>query len=54
MAAKLTEILNSGTAGGHVAARIENYERRYGSGARGGLDERKTDYRNFFLARKPE
>ena len=45
--AKLTEILKNGTPGEHVAARIENYERRYGGGARDGLDERKTDYRNF-------
>ena len=47
MVVKLTGILKGGTAGEAVAARIEDYERRYGGGARDGLDERKTDYRNF-------
>ena len=43
MVSKLTGILN---AGDRVATRIEDYERRYGGAARGGLDERKADYRN--------
>ena len=44
---KLTDILKDGNGGDRVAARIEDYERRYGGAARGGLDERKADYRTF-------
>ena len=44
---KLTDILKDGKGGDRVAARIEDYERRYGGAARGGLDERKADYRTF-------
>ena len=47
MVSKLTGILKDGNAGDRVAARIEDYERRYGGAARGGLDERKADYRKF-------
>ena len=47
MATKLTNLLKDGQSGGRVAARIEDYEDRYGGEARGGVDERKTDYRNF-------
>lgn len=47
MVSKLTDILKTGSAGDRVAARIEDYERRYSGAARGGLDERKSDYRNF-------
>ena len=47
MASKLTGILKGGNAAARVAERIEDYDRRYGGEARGGLDERKTDYRNF-------
>ena len=46
MVSKLTGILKGGNAGDRVATRIEDYERRYGGAARGGLDERKADYRN--------
>ncbi|MCY3856941.1 MAG: hypothetical protein OXF78_11685, partial [Rhodospirillales bacterium] len=47
MAIKLTKILKDGNTGGRVAARIKDYERRFGGEARGGLDERKTGYRDF-------
>ena len=48
MESKLTNLLRDGDAGGRrVAARIEDYERRYGGAARGGRDERKADYRDF-------
>ena len=47
MASKLTGILKGVNAAERVAERIEDYDRRYGGEARGGLDERKTDYRNF-------
>ena len=47
MSSKLTDLLKDGNAGDGVAARIEDYKRRYGGAARGGLDERKADYRNF-------
>ncbi len=47
MASKLTGILKGGNAAERVAERIEDYDRRYGGEARGGLDERKADYRNF-------
>ena len=47
MAIKLTKILKDGNMGGRVAARIKDYERRFGGEARGGLDERKTGYRDF-------
>lgn len=46
MASKITDILKDGNAGDGVAARIENYERRYDGATRDGVDERKTDYRN--------
>ncbi len=45
MASKLTGILKGGSGG--VAPRIEDYEHRYGGAARGGLDQRKADYRDF-------
>ena len=45
MVSKLTDILKDG--GGGVASRIEDYEHRYGGAARGGRDERKSDYQNF-------
>ena len=54
MVAKLTEILKNGTAGEHVAARIENYERRYGGGARRRSGRAQDELPEFFLARKPE
>ena len=44
---ELTDILKDGKAGDPVAARIENYERRYGGPSRGRLDERKAYYRDF-------
>ena len=47
MASKLTDILKDAKSGDRVAARIREYDRRYGGAARGGLDERKTDYQNF-------
>lgn len=47
MATKLTRILKDGPAGSPVAARIKDYERRFGREAPGGLDERKTGYRDF-------
>ena len=47
MISKLTDILKSAESGDRVATRIREYDRRYGGAARGGLDERKTDYRNF-------
>ncbi len=47
MARRLTGILKDGSGGDCVAARIEDYARRYGGAAQDSLDERKTDYRNF-------
>ncbi len=47
MESKLTDFLKDGNASDRVAARIEDYDRRYGGTARDGLDERKKDYRNF-------
>ena len=47
MAIKLTKILKDGNTGSRVAARIKDYKHRYGGRARGGLDERKSDYRDF-------
>ena len=44
---KLTKFLKDENGGDHVAAGIEDYEHRYGGATRGGLDERKTDYRQF-------
>ena len=44
---KLARILSERPTGERVAARIEDYERRYGDGSRDGGDARKTDYRNF-------
>ena len=46
MTSKLTGILKEGNAGDRIAARVGDYERLYGGAARGGLDERKADYRN--------
>ena len=47
MISKLADILKDAKSGDHVATRIREYDRRYGGAARGGLDERKTDYRYF-------
>ena len=47
MISKLTDILKDAKTGDHVALRAREYDRRYGGAARGGLDERKTDYQNF-------
>ncbi len=45
MTYKVTGILKDADSG--VATRARDYDRRYGGAARGGLDERKADYRNF-------
>ena len=45
MESKLTDFLKDGNASDRVAARIEDYDRRYGGTARDGLDERKKDFR---------
>ena len=47
MISKLTDILKDAKSGMDVASRARDYARRYGGAARGGLDERKADYRNF-------
>ncbi len=47
MISKLADILKNAKSGDHVATRIREYDRRYGGAARGGLDERNTDYRYF-------
>ena len=44
---KLTKFLKDGNDGDHVATSITDYEHRYGGAARGGLDERREDYRNY-------
>ena len=44
---KLTDILKDAKSGDRVSTEIREYDRRYGGAGRGGLDERKTDYRNF-------
>lgn len=44
---KLTDILKDAKSGDRVEVDISEYDRRYGGAERGGLDERKTDYRNF-------
>ena len=47
MALKLTDIHKDRSGGDRVAARTLDYDRRYGGAARGGEDERKSDYRGF-------
>ncbi len=47
MTTKLSKILSDRNSRESVAARVEDYERRYGGESRGTGDERKTDYRNF-------
>ena len=47
MVSKLAKFLKDGNDGDHVATSIKDYEHRYGVAARGDLDERKADYRNF-------
>ena len=47
MISKLTDILKDAKTGDRVALLAREYDRRYGGAARGGLDERKTDYQNF-------
>ena len=47
MISKLTDILKDAKSGDRVALRAREYDRRYGGTACGGLDERKTNYRNF-------
>ena len=47
MAVKLTDILKDAKSGDGVASRAEDYDRRYGGAARGGRDERKSDYKDF-------
>ena len=47
MISKLTDILKDAKSGDRVALLAREYDRRYGGAARGGLDERKTDYQNF-------
>ena len=47
MARKLTGILKNEGGGEPVAARIEDYERRYGGEAPDGPGARKADYRHF-------
>ena len=47
MSSKLTDILKDAKSGERVATGIREYNRRYGGAARGGANERKTDYRNF-------
>ncbi len=44
---RFTDILKDAKSGDRVEAGISEYERRYGGAGRGGLDERKSDYRNF-------
>ena len=47
MVSKLTDILKDSQSGDGVGTRFHDYHRRYGDAARGGLDERKKDYRDF-------
>ena len=47
MSTKLTDILKQGKAEDRVAHRVRDYDWRYGGAARGGQDERKSDYRGF-------
>ena len=47
MAPRLTDILKEAQSGDRVDTAVRDYDRRYGGEARGGLDERKTDYQNF-------
>ncbi len=47
MMTRLARILSDRSTRESVAARVEDYERRYGGESRGGRDERRTDYRNF-------
>jgi len=47
LAPRLSGFLRNAVDGGDVAAAIQEYEYRYGGPARGGLDLRKSEYRNF-------
>ena len=47
MKPKLTDILKDKKSGDSVEASAQEYDRRYGGAERGGLNERKSDYRNF-------
>ncbi len=47
MISKITDILKDEKSGDRVALLAQEYDRRYGGSARGGLDERKTDYQNL-------
>ena len=47
MASKLTDILKEAKSRDRVDTVVRDYDYRYGGEARGGLDQRKTDYRNF-------
>ena len=44
---KLTDVLREAGLRGDIVERVREYERRYGSEARGGRDERKRHYRDF-------
>ncbi len=47
MASRLTDILKEAKSGDRVDTAVRDYDHRYGGDVRGGLDERRTDYRNF-------
>ena len=47
MGFRITDILRGESAGGKVADRLRDYDRRYGGEARGGRNERKAEYRDF-------
>ena len=47
MTAKLTGFLRGAVENGDVESAVQEYEYRYGGEERGGLDLRKTEYRNF-------